>query len=118
MAGASGSRGTARIGDIMLIGNSSQRPNLHVVRRIKRALNHALELPEDALITVTQLACLEEDCAPLETVIGLLRADTPQLQHKVHKATDAIDVQDLVQVCEAWGFSVLTSVIEPIFKES
>ena len=57
----------------MLIGKSSQRPNLETVRRIKRVLIAALELPEDAIITVSQLACMEEDCAPLETVIGLLR---------------------------------------------
>ena len=101
----------------MLIGNSSKRPNLQAVRRIKRALRDALELPEDALVTVTQLACLEEACAPLETVIGLLRPGTPPLQHKVHKATDTIQAEDLVEVCAAWGFAIQQSSIEPILKE-
>jgi len=101
----------------MLIGSSSNRPNLKLVRRIKTVLRQVLELPEDAMITVTQLACLEEDCAPLETVIGLLRSGSPQLQHKVHKETDAIDAGDLLQVCEAWGFSVQISAIESILKE-
>ena len=90
----------------MLIGSSAKRPNLEAVRRIKRVLRKTLDLPEDAMITVTQLACLEEDCAPLETVIGLLRSGEPQLQQKVHKETDAVDVTDLAQVCESWGFSV------------
>jgi|TARA_B100000530_G_scaffold325309_1_gene262876 hypothetical protein len=101
----------------MLIGSSSKRPNIESVRRIKRVLGEAIELPEDALITVSQLACLEEDCAPLETVIGLLRSGTHQLQYKVHKPTDAIDADDLLQVCQAWGFSVTTSTLESLLKE-
>ena len=101
----------------MLIGAASKKVNLPVVRRIKRALHEALQLPQDAMITVTQLACLEEDCAPLETVIGLLRPDSPPLQHKVHKETEAIDTQDLVEVCEAWGFSVQFSTLDSILKE-
>ena len=101
----------------MLIGGSSQRPDLAAVRRIKRALHQALALPEDAMVTVTQLACLEEDCAPLETVIGLLRPGAPQLQHKVHKATDALGADDLVAVCQAWGFVVDISALESLLKE-
>jgi hypothetical protein len=97
----------------MLIGSGSKKPNLDAVRRIKRSLHVALDLPEDALVTVAQLACLEEDCAPLETVIGLLRPDAPQLQHKVHKPTDAVDAEDLMEVCEAWGFSVSISLFNP-----
>ena len=101
----------------MLIGNKPKRPNIKLVRSIKRVLREVLELSEDALITVTQLNCLEEDCAPLETVIGLLRSDTPQLQHKVHKATEDITAIDLLQVCEAWGFPVQISAIESTLKE-
>ena len=102
----------------MLIGKRSQRPSLAAVRRIKRALHQALELPEDALITVAQLACLEQGCAPLETVIGLLRPNTAQLQHKVHRATDVVDAQDLLQVCEAWGFSVQIARLEASLQEN
>ena len=101
-----------------MIGNSAKRPRLESVRRIKQTLRSAMELPEDALITVAQLACLEQGCAPLETVIGLLRSDEGQLQHKIHKPTDEIDAQDLVEVCAAWGLSVETSALEFIFKEN
>jgi len=96
----------------MLIGAPSNRPSLQAVRRIKRSLHEALGLSDDDLITVTQLACFEEDCAPLETVIGLLRPSRPQLQHKVHKETDAVEAADLVEVCAAWGFSVQISSIK------
>ena len=101
----------------MLIGHSSKKPNLKMVRRIKLALHEALELPDEAMITVTQLACLEEDCAPLETVIGLLRPGVPQRQHKIHKATDSIDVEDLLGVCPAWGQNIQRTVIDQYFKE-
>lgn len=97
----------------MLLGSASKRPNLETVRQIKKALRAALKLSDDATITVTQLACLEEDCAPLETVVGLLRAGMPQLQHKLHKATDAIQPEDLVEICVAWGFHVHPSDLEP-----
>lgn len=105
----------------MLIGSSSKKPNLQTIRRIKQVLREALELSEDATVTVTELACLEEDCAPVETVFGLLRPDAPQLQHKLHKSTDDVDARDLMEVCEAWGFDVASAAITsftPLTKEN
>ena len=102
----------------MLIGKTSKRPNLATVRRIKQALRTALELPEDATVTVTELACLEEGCAPVETVFGLLRPDVPQLQHKLHKPTAAIDAEDLLQVCIAWGFDVPHAAFATFVQET
>lgn len=100
----------------MLIGGPSTKPNLQSVRRIKRALREALQLPDDAILTVTQLACLEKDCAPVETVIGLLRPSDPKRQHTVHKSTDSIDAEDLVRVCEAWGHPVTTTAFESFYR--
>ena len=102
----------------MLIGGSSKNTNLGTVRRLKQALREALQLPDDATITVAELACLEEDCAPVETVFGLLRLDAPQLQHKVHKPTDGIDAEDLSEVCTAWGFEVPLAVLKSLHKEN
>jgi len=97
----------------MLIGKPSKRPNLKTVRRIKQILFNVLQLTEDAVITVTELACLEEDCSPIETVIGLLRPELPQLQYKVHKSVEEIDSNDLLDVCISWGFDVQPSTLEP-----
>ena len=102
----------------MLIGLSSNKPSLQSVRRIKRTLHGALVLSDEAIITVTQLACLEEECAPLETVFGLLQPEHAQQQYKIHKATDAIDIEDLLKVCQAWGHQVERHVIDHLFKES
>ncbi len=102
----------------MLINTSPRRPNRERVRHIKEALRTALDLSDDATVTVTELACLEEGCAPVETVFGLLRPDAPQLQHKVHKPMDAVDVEDLMQVCTAWGFDVRITVFAPLLQEN
>ena len=102
----------------MLIGGSSKKPNLQTIRRIKRTLHEALSLSEEATITITELACLEEDCAPIETVFGLLRPGVPQLQHKLHKPTDGVDAQDLIEVCAAWGFRVALADLASLDKEN
>ena len=102
----------------MLINMSRRRPNLERIRRIKEALREALRLSHDATITVTELACLEEGCAPIETVVSLLRPDSPQLQYKLHRPTDAIDAEDLVQVCTAWGFDVQIPMLAPLLEEN
>ena len=100
----------------MLIGKSSKRPNLEIVRRLKRALLTVLELPDDATITVSQLACLEQGCAPLETVIGLLRPNVPQLQYKIHKATADVTAADLSLIAASWGFDAKNTAFESFFK--
>ena len=102
----------------MLINTSPRRSNRQRVRHIKEALRAALSLPDGTTVTVTELACLEEGCAPIETVIGLLRPDAPRLQYKLHKPTDAVDAEDLVQVCTAWGFDVQIPVLAPLLQEN
>ena len=101
----------------MLIGSTTNKPNVDAVRRIKRALCETLDIPADSIVTVTQLACLEQECAPLETVFGWLRPGEPHLQHRVHKPTEDIVAEDLHQVGVAWGFSVDVSVFDLYLKE-
>ena len=102
----------------MLFNTSPRRPNRERVRHIKEALRAALSLPDGTTVTVTELACLEEGCAPIETVVALLRPDAPPLQHKLHKPTDAVDAEDLVQVCKAWGFDVQTPILVSLLQEN
>ena len=65
----------------MLINTSPRRPNRERAFDIsKTALHTALSLPDGAMVTVTELACLEEGCPPVETVVALLRPDAPPLQ--------------------------------------
>ena len=60
-------------------------------------VSQALVIETDAIVTVSQLACLEDGCAPLETVIGLLQ----KIRHSSntdHKPTDEITADDLLLV--------------------
>ena len=100
-----------------LLSQSRPKPNLDQIRMIKASLRQALELSEGDTITVTELACLEEDCAPLETVIGLLRDGHPQIQHKIHKPTNSLDINDLIEVCKVWGFDSRNMAFAPFDKE-
>ena len=102
----------------MLIGQGKNKPSLAAVRRIKAVLSQALVIETDAIVTVSQLACLEDGCAPLETVIGLLQKGTPQQQYKIHKPTDEITADDLLPVCRAWGYDVQITTINKLFKEN
>lgn len=99
----------------MFLGRSPKKPSIDTVRANKRALRANLNLDDDAIITVSQLACLEQDCAPLETVIGLLRPGSPQLQHKFHKSVNDVSAEDLASICAEWGFKASSSEIEQFF---
>ena len=102
----------------MLIGQSGRKPNLDKIRHLKQVLRDALDLPEDATITLTELACMEEGCPPVETVFGLLRSDGLQLQHKVHKTTEEVDADDLLEICKAWGIDVPTEAFESFVNDN
>jgi len=101
----------------MLINTSPRRANLASVRRIKDALFAALSLPDATTVTVTKLACLEEGCAPVETVVALLRPDVPPPQHKLHKPIDDVDAEDLRRICQVWGYDVQTPTLVSLFQE-
>lgn len=90
----------------MLIGQTSRKPNLKTIRHLKQTLRDTLGLTDDATITLSELACLEEDCPPVETVFGLLQPDAAQLQYKLHKTTAEIEADDLLDICKAWGFDL------------
>ena len=88
----------------MLIGGSKPKTNLDMVRKIKGTLEKALSLPDSATISITELACLEEGCPPVETVVELLQAGSNPLQHKFHKPAGEFKAADLVEVSVRWGF--------------
>ena len=102
----------------MLIGKEPCRPNLERVRHVKEALHEALSLSHDTTVTATELACLEESCASVETAIDLFWPNAPKFRSKLHKPTDTVDAEDLVQVCTEWGFAVQIAVPAPILQEN
>ena len=65
---------------------------------IKTWVRAALDLSEDTAITVIELACRDEGCPDIETVIGVLEFDKPIKTIKVH-----LEMAEVMQVdiCEA-----------------
>ena len=53
----------------------------------------------------------------METAIGLLRDGHPQIQHKIHKPTNSLDINDLIEVCKVWGFDSRNMAFVPFDKE-
>jgi hypothetical protein len=69
------------------------------VREIKDQLTAMLELTEESTVFVTELACLEEGCPPVETVIAVLRdRATQKFQFKLHKPVLDITEEDLAGI--------------------
>ena len=102
---------------MMLIGRSKQKTNLDMVRKIKGALKEALSLPVSATISITELACFEEGCPPVETVVALLQAGSRPLQHKFHKPAGEFKASDLAEVSVRFGFPVDADLFNNFDKE-
>ena len=102
----------------MIFGNQLPKPDLKRIRLIKRALYNVLQLQKGTIVTLSELACLGADCAPIKTSFGLLRANEMPLQHVIHKCIEDITTEDLVQVSFAWGFKVQRSDFELFFDQT
>ncbi|NJR62391.1 MAG: hypothetical protein HC769_28400 [Cyanobacteria bacterium CRU_2_1] len=63
------------------------------VRDIKNWVYRILEVDSDIPISISQLACKEPGCPPIETVIAIM--STPVQQYKIHKAVNDIDEIDI-----------------------
>lgn len=79
-------------------GPSRQLPGLGVRRSATasaRVRGWATDiLGDDRSVMVTELACSEPGCPPLETVIGMLIAGD-QRQYKIHKPLDEVTADDV-----------------------
>jgi hypothetical protein len=65
-------------------------------REIKAWVIEALALPAEATVMVTELACKEPGCPPIETVIAVLRGPKDTLQFKAHRAAVDLDKDAVV----------------------
>ena len=70
-------------------------------RKVKTLVSEQLDLTEDDLVTVAELACHEPGCPPVETVIAVHAGDGSRRVWKVHKAMADIEEADVQQVLAA-----------------
>lgn len=48
-----------------------------ITSRLRGWVQAVLDLPDDEVVTVSQLACRDAGCAPIETVLTVLRPGAP-----------------------------------------
>ena len=77
----------------MFPGNRPPRPK-HVAQ-IKDWFRQTFFVSPEANVMVTELACHEPDCPPLETVIALFEPGQAGRQWKLHKAIEDVTREDL-----------------------
>ena len=70
-------------------------------RAIKSWVRQELELDDDAVVLVTELACTEPGCPPLETIVALMAVGKERRQAKVHKGIDELEREDIVRMATA-----------------
>jgi hypothetical protein len=59
------------------------------------------DLPDDVVVAVTELACREEGCPDIETVIGIMRSGEKIETLRIHKPISKIDREDLASLTVA-----------------
>lgn len=65
------------------------------LREIKAWVRDLFELDDDTAVTVSELACRDEGCPDIETVIGLLTAGHPSEVHRLHKPLADVERDDV-----------------------
>ncbi len=75
-----------------MLGTRDDEKRSAAIRKIKEFARALLDARDDDVIVVTELACTEPGCPPVETVVALLRAGRPPWQVKLHKP--AVDVSE------------------------
>ena len=65
---------------------------------IKTKVRELLGLPSDTPISIAELACMDEGCPDLETVIGVMEPGKPIATYKVHLPIADIVIDDLAEL--------------------
>lgn len=73
------------------------RPDRAAVARVKAWVAATLDPDDGRTIVVSELACSEPGCPPVETVIGLLGGQEPQ-RWTLHKPVAAVTQDDVRRV--------------------
>lgn len=76
-----------------LFSQNKPKTDPEKVRDIKNWVYRILKVDSDIPISISQLACKEPGCPPIETVIAVM--SVPIQQYKLHKAVNDIDEIDI-----------------------
>ena len=83
----------------MDIFSSRSRRSSERTNEIKAQVAAALGLGEEATVMVSELACMEEGCPPVETIIAVFRPAKDKLQFRLHRPISEITAHDVEEMC-------------------
>lgn len=78
----------------MTLPGMRPRPDGAAVARVKAWVTAIVGADDERTVVVSELACSEPECPPVETVIGLLGDGVPQ-RWKIHKPVAAVTEDDV-----------------------
>jgi hypothetical protein len=78
----------------MLFGDRA-KPSREQIAAVKRWAAELLPVEPEASLMVTELACYEQGCPPVETVIAALAAGVEPRQWKLHKPIAEVTREDV-----------------------
>jgi hypothetical protein len=81
------------------LGDDEREARVGKIRQIKRWVEDLLALGPDTAVMVTELACTEPGCPPLETVIAVLGPASRE-QRKLHRPVADVTHEEVVDL---WG---------------
>lgn len=81
---------------VNLPGLGAPRPDAAAAAQVRSWVRDVLAPDDERSVVVTELACSEPGCPPVETVIGLL-APGNQTQHKIHKPLAEVVADDVLR---------------------
>ena len=67
---------------------------------IKTWVRDELDLSDDTPISIAELACHQENCPDLETVIGVMETDKPIATYRIHLSISDITRNELDEVIQ------------------
>ena len=70
---------------------------------IKGWVRELLTLPDDTPITVSELACRDDGCPDIETVIGVLEPDKPIATIRIHGPMSDVTETDVMEAARSPG---------------
>jgi len=76
-----------------LFSQNNLKADPEQVKQLKSWVYQILNIDSNIPISISQLACKESGCPPIETVIAIMTQ--PVQQYKVHKAVNEINAADI-----------------------
>lgn len=62
---------------------------------LKESVRRLLDLDDDTAVMISQLACTEPGCPPIETVVAVLPLDAPARRWTLHRPVEQVTPDDL-----------------------